>query len=344
MKLSAFIDGNVDAILQEWDTFALTLLPAAGVMSQHERRNQQRDVAGDHEGHGDLADRSGALRQVQAHGRELGKYLKSLAYAAFNDGNCDKGTYYLLNNYNSPYTASGSLKEKVGPKDYVAPIQIFPTLVDALSARGITWRWYNGGREGNGTKKGEYSSSLDPLTFFKSVMETELKKNLVSDSELVDDIKGMMPAVAFVTPPLGETGHPNLSTAAAFEAYVRRVVETLQANQVLWSKTAVLVTTDEGGGYYDSGYVQPIDFFGDGPRIPLIVVSPWAKKGFVDHTYGDHVSISKFIERNWNLKPLSNRSRDNLPNPVASKDPYIPANPPAVGDLFEMFDFKSSLH
>jgi phospholipase C len=60
----------------------------------------------------------------------------------------------------------------------------------------------------------------------------------------------------------------------------------------------------------------------------------------VAHTYYDHVSILKFIERNWRLKPLTARSRDNLPNPVAREDdPYVPLNSPAIGDLFDMLDF-----
>jgi phospholipase C len=97
---------------------------------------------------------------------------------------------------------------------------------------------------------------------------------------------------------------------------------------------------DEGGGYYDSGYVQPLTFFGDGPRIPLMVVSPYAKKGYVDHTYDDHVSILKFIERNWHLSTLSDRSLDNLPDPQAGyRDPYKPINGPAIGDLMDFFSF-----
>jgi phospholipase C len=108
----------------------------------------------------------------------------------------------------------------------------------------------------------------------------------------------------------------------------------------LWQDTAILITFDESGGYYDSGYIQPIDFFGDGPRTVLIAVSPFAKTGFVDHTYTDHASIIKFIERNWRLRPLSARSRDNLPNPVAlPHEPYFPRNSPAIGDLMEMFRF-----
>lgn len=93
----------------------------------------------------------------------------------------------------------------------------------------------------------------------------------------------------------------------------------------------------------DSGYIQPIDFFGDGTRIPLIAVSPHAKKGYVDHTYYNHVSILKFIEKNWGLKPLSRRSRDNLPNPIASQqDPYVPVNRPAIGDLRNLFTFDDT--
>jgi phospholipase C len=114
----------------------------------------------------------------------------------------------------------------------------------------------------------------------------------------------------------------------------------------LWKKTAILVTVDEGGGYYDSGYIQPVDFFGDGTRIPLIVVSPHAKRDYVDHTYYDHVSILKFIEANWGLAPLSARSRDNLPNPLVDSrgDPYRPVNRPAIGDLMNLFDFHNGAH
>jgi len=99
--------------------------------------------------------------------------------------------------------------------------------------------------------------------------------------------------------------------------------------------TAIFVTFDEGGGYYDSGYVQIVDFFGDGTRIPLIVVSRFAKKGHVSHVsheYADHVSIIKFIERNWGLEPITHRSRDN---------PYVPINSSALADLFDMFDFPA---
>ena len=113
----------------------------------------------------------------------------------------------------------------------------------------------------------------------------------------------------------------------------------MHANPKLAAETAIFVTFDEGGGYWDSGYVQPLDFFGDGTRIPMIVVSPYSRGGHISHTYADHVSTLKFIERNWSLRPITERSRDNLPNPQADRNPYIPVNSPAIGDLFDLFDF-----
>jgi phospholipase C len=72
----------------------------------------------------------------------------------------------------------------------------------------------------------------------------------------------------------------------------------------------------------------------------MIVISPYARPGFVSHTYTDHVSILKFIERNWRLRPLSARSLDNLPNPRSRRrNPYVPINRPSIGDMFDYFDF-----
>src|SRR5262249_30660592 len=147
-----------------------------------------------------------------------------------------------------------------------------------------------------------------------------------------------LPAVSFVKPDGLIDGHPASSKLDLFEGMVKKVMDHLSANPALMAETAFIITFDEGGGYYDSGYIQPLDFFGDGPRIPLIVVSPWTKGGHVNHTYTDHVSILKFIEKNWGLKPLTARSRDNFPNPVSDDgNAYVPQNSPALGDLMDMF-------
>ena len=93
-------------------------------------------------------------------------------------------------------------------------------------------------------------------------------------------------------------GHPGYSKLDLFEGFTKRIIDEVKANHELWEDTAIIVTFDEGGGYYDSGYTQAVDFFGDGTRIPLIVVSPYSKGGKIVRAYYGHVSITKFIEKN----------------------------------------------
>jgi phospholipase C len=160
-------------------------------------------------------------------------------------------------------------------------------------------------------------------------------------AELYEDIAtGELPAVSIVKPSGFNDGHPASSKLDLFEGFTKKIVDQVQANPKLWASTAIFITFDEGGGYYDSGYIQPVDFFGDGTRIPLIIVSPFSRGGRVNHEYGDHVSIIKFIEKNWDLKPLTGRSRDNLPNPrTAEGNPYVPVNSPAIGDLSDTLKY-----
>ena len=153
-----------------------------------------------------------------------------------------------------------------------------------------------------------------------------------------------LPAVSFGKPDGLLDGHPQSSKVDLLEAYALKILGALDDNPKLKAETAVFVTFDEAGGYWDSGFVQPIDFFGDGPRIPLLVLSPYSTGGKIYRGYSDHVSILKFIERNWKLQPLTNRSRDNLPNPkTKNNNPYVPTNSPALDDLFEAFDFDHAV-
>jgi phospholipase C len=147
--------------------------------------------------------------------------------------------------------------------------------------------------------------------------------------------------VSYLKPDSFDDGHPASSKLSVFEALLNRVVTELTADDDLFSSTALFVTFDEGGGYWDSGFFQPVDFFGDGPRIPFIAVSKYSRGGNVVHSYADHASVVKFIEKNWGLQPLTSRSRDNLHNPVSLQaNPYVPTNMPAISDLFDLFHFE----
>jgi phospholipase C len=255
--------------------------------------------------------------------------------------NCDSKTYYLVNNYNPAYSPTGALRfDPTKPTNITSP-QVVPPIAEALTAKGISWKWYTGGRNG-GNITNEYCRICDPFTHLTAVMTTGLINNLQDVTDFYNDVTDAkkLPAVSFVRPFESQAGHPADSNPEAYETFVADLIKRVQANPEVWAKTAILVTYDEGGGYYDSGYIQALDFFGDGTRTVLLAVSPFAKKGHVDHTYADHVSILKFIEKNWGLSPLSDRSRDNLPNPIQlSADPYEPVNGPAIGDLTSLFDF-----
>ena len=252
---------------------------------------------------------------------------------------CAKGHYYLLNNYNPGYNVDGSLNTSTFT---VPPQHSLPTIGDKLSANGISWGYFGEGYD-NGTPGPNYCGICDPMQYSSSIMTDPAKRaNIQHGLEDFDKMTadGTLPAVSFLKPG-DDDGHPGYSTLAAFEAFVSHAVNQVQNNDSLWDNTAIFVTFDEGGGYYDSGYTQPVSFFGDGTRVPMLVISPYAKPGYISHTYTDHVSVLKFIERNWNLQPLSGRSLDRLPNPKSKKsDPYVPTNAPAIGDLFDLFDFN----
>ncbi len=266
-------------------------------------------------------------------------YLAALPYKPFNSGNCAPGAYYLVNNQDPSYNRDGTLRAE--QEHTVGPSSV-PTIGDALSAAGITWKYYGEGYSSNGLGGvyAHYCEICNPFQYAHSIMTTSLINNLQDIQQFYQDVQnGTLPAVSFVKPDDIVDGHPGTSLPLLFEAFSRNLVETVKASSS-WPTTAIFITEDESGGNYDSGYIQPIDFFGDGPRIPLIVVSPFARPGYVDHSYGDHASLLKFIEKNWGLSPLSSRSRDNLPNPVSVPGaPYFPTNSPAIGDLMTLFKF-----
>jgi phospholipase C len=281
--------------------------------------------------------------------KAIDDYLALLPYAPFNSGNCASGNYYQIDNEYPSYDHLGNPIQKGdefpnGPDFAVGP-QTIPTIGDALSRKKVSWNYYGEGMDtaGDPALANElYCAICNPFQFSQSIMTGPLKSHLQDLDVFFKDVStGQLPAVSFVKPDILLDSHPGTSTPPLFEAFVQSVVDSVQNRPKLWKNTAILITFDESGGSYDSGYVQPIDFFGDGPRTVMIAVSPFAKFGYVDHTYSDHASILKFIELNWRLKPLSARSRDNLPNPkTLSSAPYFPMNSPAIGDMRNMFTFK----
>ncbi len=282
----------------------------------------------------------------------IASYLGSLRRPI--DPHCEEGRYYLLNNYNPGYYGSGksAYADITNPNEtvFTIPPSPLPTIGDRLSAKHISWAYYGdqwstylANPDNNYvTADNTYCNICNPFQYATSIMTSASgRAHLQDTTALYQAIKdGTLPAVSYVKPDGWLDGHPSSSKLNLFEGFVKKIVDGVQANKELWESTAIVVTFDEGGGYYDSGYVQPLDYFGDGTRIPAIVVSPFTKAGHISHTYADHVSVLKFIEANWGVAPVTSRSRDNFPNPVTSKhNPYVPLNTPAIGDLMDLFSF-----
>jgi phospholipase C len=281
-------------------------------------------------------------------------YLQSLPYQP--DPKCQPEHFYMVNNDSPGFLPDGTVDAAGIAKGASIPPVNTRTIGEALNEKGISWAYYGGA----------YNAAVElqhnPTTTDPKVLVGAAYCNICNFESYATAIMGdpdqraahikdatdffaaidndELPVVSFVKPDGLVDGHPASSKFDLFESMVAKTVNHLKARPELMAETAFMVTLDEGGGYYDSGYIQPLDFFGDGPRIPLIIVSDYTKGGHINHTYTDHVSILKFIERNWNLKPLTQRSRDNFPNPKSTADnPYVPTNSPAIGDLFDMFDF-----
>ena len=276
-------------------------------------------------------------------------YLTSLKNKV--NPNCEAGHYYIVNNYNPGYFGDGTdAYTDTNPNNtvFTVPPSTLRTIGDKLDKKNISWAYYGDQFDRYLADKylknpeDEYCNICNWAQYSTSIMTnaTVRTAHLKDTIDLYAAIaNGTLPAVSYVKPSGFVDGHPASSKLNLFEGFVKKIVDAVQTNQELWASTAIFVTFDEGGGYWDSGYVQPLDFFGDGTRIPLIVVSRYSTGGHISHSYTDHVSTLKFIERNWQLKPITKRSRDNLPNPVTAGNPYIPVNSPAIGDLFDMFDF-----
>jgi len=298
-------------------------------------------------------------------------YLEALPYRP--EPNCATAHYYMLDNTNPGFLPNGFRAPSPATQNMLPPSPV-RTIGDALNEKKISWAYFGGsyneavalsndavtagtaGLVNSSTALGEaaladpahalgvaYCQICNPFQYAASIMGNPAQRaaHIKDTVDLLADIQGdTLPSVSFGKPDGLLDGHPQSSKIDLFEAYVQQLLDALEAHPRLKAETAVFVTWDEAGGYWDSGFIQPIDFFGDGPRIPLLTLSAYSTGGKVNHAYADHVSLLKFIERNWKLKPLTDRSRDNLPNPRMRDDQaYVPANMPALSDLFDMFDF-----
>jgi len=232
------------------------------------------------------------------------------------------------------------------------PLQTYDTIGDRLNAAGVSWAWYAGGW--NNAKSGRsdflFQFHHQPFAYFKNyalktspdyplngstnspvpgVDSTDptglpVGYGIGSANHLLDEDadfyrmldNGTLPQVSFVKPIGEDDSHPGYSSVKRSQAWVANIVGHIE-NSSIWSNTVVFICFDENGGLWDHVVPPVIDRWGPGTRIPFIIVSPWSKKGFVDHNQYETVSMLSFIEGLYKLPPLSTRDAAALP-PVAA--------------------------
>jgi len=199
----------------------------------------------------------------------------------------------------------------------LVPNQTNPTIGDRLSEKNVSWAWYSGGWNdaiaGKPDKTFQYHHQ--PFIYFANYADgtAAKKEHLKDETEFFEAAKkGTLPAVSFIKPLGLDNEHPGYSDVTHGENHAVQLINAI-LNGPNAKDVVIILTYDENGGFWDHVAPPVIDKWGPGTRVPAIIISPFAKKGYVDHTQYETVSILSFIEKRWGLKPLNNRDKNANP-------------------------------
>jgi len=174
------------------------------------------------------------------------------------------------------------------------------TMADTLDNAGVSWKYY----APPNTDPAYIWSTFDAIDAVRNGPDW---KKVVDTSKLITDIQNnRLPAVSWVITPDWQSEHPPSSTCEGENATVAEL-NALMNNTALWNTTAVFIIWDDFGGMYDHVAPPDLDIFGLGPRVPLLIISPYARKAHISSTQYEFSSILKFIEERFGLPPLGTR-------------------------------------
>ncbi len=220
---------------------------------------------------------------------------------------------------NTAYTVNTPHPKSTEPARLL-PNMTNPTIGDRLDERGISWAWYSGGWRDAlaGKPHPVFQYHHQPFAYFAKWADGTAAKarHLKDEDEFLKDLQaGALPAVTFIKPIGPDNEHPGYASLLQGQEHVARLVQAVMASPY-WKDTAIIITYDENGGRWDHVPPPVVDRWGPGTRVPTIVISPLARRRYVDHTYYDTTSILRLIERRWGLAPLS--ARDAAANDLSN--------------------------
>lgn len=214
-----------------------------------------------------------------------------------------------INNPNTPRwgcdakaTSRVQVMDDDGDLGSVYPCFDFDTLADRLEQRGLTWKYYAPGQD----QSGYIWSALDAIRHIR--LTSLWTDHVVPTAQFVQDAQnGSLPAVSWVVTSAALSEHPPASVCLGENWTVDQINAVMQGPE--WSSTAIFLTWDDFGGFYDHVAPPVVDRFGFGPRVPFLIISPWVKPGHLTHTTLEFSSVLKFIETRFDLAPLTERDR-----------------------------------
>ncbi|NUR35874.1 MAG: acid phosphatase [Gemmatimonadaceae bacterium] len=197
------------------------------------------------------------------------------------------------------------------PAANLVPNQTMPTIGDRLTEKGINWAWYSGGWNDAlaGHPDPTFQFHHQPFAYFANYADGTPAKtaHLKDEAEFIAAAQaGTLPAVSFVKPLGANNEHPGYTDIITGENHALQLINAVR-NGPNWKDAAIIITYDENGGFWDHVAPPVVDRWGPGTRVPTLVISPYARKGFVDHTTYETASILTLIEKRFGLAPLGTR-------------------------------------
>ena len=257
--------------------------------------------------------------------------------------------FYAVNTMQPPYQPSRNKPAKDGDARYADPARpnTLPPLHesnigDLLSAKGVSWAWYAGAWQAtldgnNATPVPNFQFHHQPFNYFANfapgtaARAEHLKDGGMNGAEFIKAVgAGVLPPVTFYKPQGNLNEHPDYAEVMSGDEHLADVIAHLERSPQ-WPRMLVIVTYDENGGFWDHVAPPKADRWGPGTRIPTLIISPFARKGFVDHSQYDTASILRFIARRFDLPTLPG---------IAERDAALKTNgQPPMGDLTAALEF-----
>lgn len=247
---------------------------------------------------------SNAPSFMRAHVSTSGKLIQ--------DGQVSADGYVV----NTSYTKNNPHPQTVDTSALI-PDFTMPTIGDRLSEKGVSWAWYSGGwnKALAGSADASFQFHHQPFAYFANYADGKQakKEHLKDETDFIAAAKsGALPAVSFVKPLGIYNEHPGYSNTIDGEKHASELIDDV-LNGPDGDDAVIIITYDENGGFWDHVPPPVIDKWGPGTRVPALIISRLAKKDYVDHTPYETVSILSFIEKRWNLSPLSDRDKNANP-------------------------------